>query len=138
MPDPKPTTSPDQQPKGSAWAGFALALLLHLLQLPITFLVDFVSRAELAFLYPLVFIGISQLVYIIPAIIIFHRRGEPQTVKGLLIGASLTFLLNAACSGLIYNGISQLTEPASLTWFRIFPMLRGARIVCPVHINLDG
>ncbi len=51
---------------------------------------------------PMIYIGLSQLVYMMPAILIFRRRGNTETAKGLVIGASLTFLLNAACNGLVF------------------------------------
>lgn len=50
-----------------------------------------------------VVIGVAQLVYVIPALIILHRRGQPRAVKGLIIGATITFLLNAACWGLVWG-----------------------------------
>jgi len=50
-----------------------------------------------------VVLGVVQLVYIIPAIVIVYRRGQPRVVKGLILGAALTFLLNAACWGLVWG-----------------------------------
>ena len=43
------------------------------------------------------FVGLVQLVYLIPIALYFRRRQQPQTIKGLIIIASITFLLNAAC-----------------------------------------
>jgi hypothetical protein len=57
---------------------------------------------EIGFLFFLL-IGITQLVYVIPALVILHRRGQPKAVKGLIIGATITFLLNAACWGLLWG-----------------------------------
>lgn len=68
------------------WLGIGLLALLHLL----------------LFIFPAAFffIGIAQLVYVIPALIIArNRRGIMQ---GLLIGAGITFLLNAACFGFVF------------------------------------
>jgi hypothetical protein len=53
-------------------------------------------------IYPPMFIGVSQLVYMIPAILIFRRRGDTRTAKGLIIGAALTFILNSTCNGLLF------------------------------------
>jgi len=79
------------------WLGLGLAFLLHLIQVPLALATVALS---------LIFIGASQLVYIIPAIIIVKRKGRPGLVKGLIIGASITFLLNAACTGLVLmNGL---------------------------------
>ena len=52
----------------------------------------------------LMFIGVSQLVYIIPACVIYARQGRRDMVKGLIIAASITFLLNAACWGALTSG----------------------------------
>src|SRR4051812_24509895 len=42
-------------------------------------------------------IGLTQLVWVIPAMIVFWVRHDFRLMKGILIGAALTFLLNAAC-----------------------------------------
>jgi hypothetical protein len=77
-------------------AGFVISILLHLFQV------------LLALITPLSFwfIGVGQLVYIIPAIVIAKVKGETNIVKGLIIGASITFLLNAACTGLLLAAYS--------------------------------
>ncbi|WP_051621043.1 hypothetical protein [Paenibacillus sp. UNC451MF] len=70
------------------WKGIGLLLLLHLLLfiVPVAFF----------------FISVAQLVYLIPALILFRKnRG---ILQGLLIGAGITFLLNAACFGLLLGG----------------------------------
>ena len=50
--------------------------------------------------------GISQLLYIIPAIVIYRRRGRPGVVKGLIIAAAVTFLLNATCTALVLGNLN--------------------------------
>ena len=57
------------------------------------------------FLFPMAFffIGVVQIVYLIPATLIFHKH--PGIVQGLLIGGGITFLLNAACFGLVASGV---------------------------------
>jgi hypothetical protein len=89
-----------QNSGGSAWWGIGLTLLLHLLQIPMAILVIALSSDPYAFLIPLIFWGVSQLIYIIPALIIAYYAKKPHIVKGLLIGASISFLLNAACAGM--------------------------------------
>lgn len=71
--------------------GVGLLLLLHLIQVPLFFL-NPVSFA---------LIGLSQLIYLIPALIIIRQRGRTAMFKGLIIGGAITFLLNAACFGLL-------------------------------------
>jgi hypothetical protein len=70
------------------WLGIGLLTVLHLL----------------LFLFPIAFFFISvvQIIYLIPAIIIFRKKSG--IVQGLLIGAGITFLLNAACFGLVVSG----------------------------------
>jgi hypothetical protein len=48
---------------------------------------------------PLLFIGVSQLVYMAPTIAYQFMHGRSETGKGLTILASVTFLLNAASFG---------------------------------------
>jgi hypothetical protein len=95
-----------EQSKGSVWSGLGVTLVLHMLVQVAAFfiLVTIVSGErglELAIL-PLGYIGVSQLVYMIPAILIFRRRGDAETAKGLIVGGSITFLLNATCNGLYF------------------------------------
>jgi len=96
-----------EQSKGSIWGGLALTLGLHLfVQVPAFFLLIFTiipgeEGLGLA-IYPSMFIGLSQVVYMIPAILIFRRRGDTGTAKGLMIGAALTFILNSTCNGLLF------------------------------------
>ncbi|SFJ83011.1 hypothetical protein SAMN02799624_06167 [Paenibacillus sp. UNC496MF] len=75
------------------WLGIGLLAVLHLL----------------LFLFPFAFffISIAQLVYLIPAILVFHKKSG--IVQGLLIGAGITFLLNAACFGLLASGLFRLS-----------------------------
>lgn len=74
------------------WLGIGLMALLHLLLfiVPIAFF----------------FIGIAQIVYLLPALLIVRERSG--IVQGLLIGAGVTFLLNAACFGLLVGGFFSL------------------------------
>jgi hypothetical protein len=51
-------------------------------------------------------IGITQLIYVVPAVIYFRRNGKPLIAKGVIIGASITFLLNAACFGVLFAVLS--------------------------------
>ena len=46
-------------------------------------------------------VGITQVLYILPAYLIAKNKGEMGIAKGLLIGAGITFLLNATCFGVI-------------------------------------
>lgn len=76
--------------------GLLLTLVLHMLQLGlIPFLVWSLSlptvlKSQLD-LFSL--LGFTQLLYIIPAIFHFRRRSSRGVMIGLIIGASLTFLI---------------------------------------------
>lgn len=68
--------------------GLIIAFALHVFQLLLTPLTN---------VYSLWFIGLSQLLYILPAIALCKRNKRDDYIKGLIIGASITFLLNASC-----------------------------------------
>lgn len=85
----------ERRSTADVFRGLGLALLLHLIQLPLFFLTSGVTLA---------FVGVSQLVYIIPAILIARRKGRPDIGKGLIIGAAVTFLLNATCFAFLMIG----------------------------------
>jgi hypothetical protein len=97
-PDDHPARPDDRQlQRSEIWRGVGLAFLLHLIQIPLTFVTSFFS---------LIFIGISQLLYIVPAIVIYHRKGRPGVVKGLIIAAAITFLLNGTCTLIVFAAFS--------------------------------
>ncbi len=73
--------------------GIGLLLLLHLIQIPLAVVSVGVS---------LVAIGLTQLVYVIPAIISYKKKNRPGMVKGLIIGAAITLLLNGTCTALFF------------------------------------
>ena len=91
-----------------AVVGALLALALHLLWVPVLLLLGLLADNGAAqeaivplMLAPLLFIGVAQLLYVGPAFWWTRRRGFVRLAQGLLIGAGITFLLNAACWGLI-------------------------------------
>lgn len=97
----------EHQDKGSVGQGIGYTFLLHLLQFPIGFVLALVSSVHP--LLSLFFIGLSQCLYMIPAIIYFRRSGETETEKGLIIGASITFLLNATCTAIVFRSFGGLS-----------------------------
>jgi hypothetical protein len=48
-------------------------------------------------------IGVVQLLWIIPLSVHYRRIGETETFKGIVIMASIVFLLNAGCWGFVAN-----------------------------------
>ena len=67
------------------WKGIGLLALLHLLN----------------FVFPIAFvlISVTQLLYVIPALILCRKN--KGMVQGLLIGSGVTVLLNIACFGIV-------------------------------------
>ncbi len=84
------------QPK-PVWMGVVLCFLLHL-SLVVLGPVGMVALAG---------VGIAQAIYVIPAFIIAKNKNEPNIAKGLLIGAGITFLLNATCFGIVLTSMSR-------------------------------
>ena len=79
----------EDNPQPNEWpSGLLLAFALHLSQ----FLLGPITNW-----YSLWFLGVGQLLYILPAIFIYKRNNRGGMVKGLSIGASITFLLNTSC-----------------------------------------
>lgn len=89
--------------------GILLAFLLHLLQIPLAggggLLAGLVNRDWAFPVFMSVFIiGFTQLVYLVPAILIARSKGRRALMKGLIIGGALTFMLNGLCFGLLLGG----------------------------------
>ena len=72
--------------------GMMLLLLLHLLQVPMTWLSGGISMW---------FIGVTQILYFLPALILLVFKKRMETAKGLTAAAGITFLLNATCSAIV-------------------------------------
>jgi hypothetical protein len=51
-------------------------------------------------------IGLAQAAYVVPLLLWARTRGETATAKGIWIAAAITFLLNAACFGVLLSGAS--------------------------------
>ena len=85
------------RPDDSFARGVAYLILGHFLQLPMTWLVGGISLA---------FIGVSQLLYFIPMLIVFVVKKQSETAKGLSTAAAITFLLNATCAGILFKLIT--------------------------------
>jgi hypothetical protein len=48
-------------------------------------------------LIPLFFFGLAQLIYVVPLALRMRRRSKTEMMKGVIIAATFTFLLNSAC-----------------------------------------
>jgi hypothetical protein len=87
-------TGPRKEGSRSVVLGVGLAVVLQVLQI----VAIAVSPAAWFF------VGATQIAYILPAVLIALVKGRLKLALGLLIGASLVFLLNAAtCAGLLFT-----------------------------------
>ena len=89
-------TSPPQQ--GSVIRGMLICWGLNLL----TIALGLVTIATL--LGPILLIGgigLAQILYVWPLYNKYKRENQPDTGKGLVIGASVTALLNTGCLGFV-------------------------------------
>jgi hypothetical protein len=50
-------------------------------------------------------VGLTQLLIVVPACLIASRKGRVSLMRGLIIGAAIVFLLNAACDGYMFAGM---------------------------------
>jgi hypothetical protein len=53
---------------------------------------------------PFLFLGIVQIIYLLPAYFYFARKGRSEVCKGILVGGLVSFMLNGACSGSLTLG----------------------------------
>ena len=81
--------------------GFSLVMLCNLVFLLLTLF----SPAGVIFGISLLFIGVTQLIYVIPLIIVARKKKWIGFIPGAVIAASLTFLLNASCYGILFSGL---------------------------------
>jgi hypothetical protein len=95
---------PDDQSVKQRWLpgeiliGIAVGTVMHVLQLPLAIIGSSI-KSEYG-LAPII-IGVTQLIYIVPAIVICLLKRRSGIAIGLTIIAAITFLLNATCWGLI-------------------------------------
>jgi hypothetical protein len=45
-------------------------------------------------------VGLFQLLYLLPIYVLLRNKGKAETMKGMIIAASITALLNASCWGM--------------------------------------
>ncbi len=100
--------------------GFVLGILLHVCQIGVFYaygvFVSFLPAGSrqnewsFAFLYLPFLIGLTQLVYMVPAIALLWRNNR-QIAKGVMLVAALTFLLNATCLGFLFSSLKPKGVP---------------------------
>src|SRR5688572_9271065 len=85
------------------FAGLAMAFVMNLGWIAVGLFLSTSVRDPLAAVIAVfvLALGVSQLVYIWPAVLIARRRGRPAVAKGLIIGAAITFILSGACWAIV-------------------------------------
>jgi hypothetical protein len=76
--------------------GLGLTVVLHAIAIVLLVILGNILDAILALLL-FAFLGVSQLIYMVPAILIAAIRRRSGLARGLIIGASVTFGLSTAC-----------------------------------------
>jgi hypothetical protein len=95
---------------GSALVGALLVIPLHLFVVPLAIISTLVGSFfhvegydQIIWVsWPVFGIGLSQWLYLGPAIWIALRKGRRRTAAGLAIGGGITLLLNSACFGTLW------------------------------------
>jgi len=104
------TQTPPTETKDSIARGIIIAVLLHVVGLPLVglagFLIQVGSGARSANLGMAVTaaalnFGFAQLPYIVPAAIYLRLRKRPRTCNGVLLAGGIGLLLTAGCWGLV-------------------------------------
>ncbi len=65
-----------------------------------------VGIAGAALVIPALGIGLFQLIWVIPMVRSYRKKGETETAKGLVIQAAIVGFLNAACWGVVIISLS--------------------------------
>jgi hypothetical protein len=93
-----------QNDKSEIFQGLLTLLLMHLLSAATIFLLGLMANyafAGYAALYIWIYGGggffLVQLLYVIPLVLLLKRQGKIARMKGVIIGAVITALLNGAC-----------------------------------------
>lgn len=74
------------------WLGVLLTVVLH--------------AVWFAFLPGFAVIGVAQLIYVVPLMIYAAVKHKQRLLQGLTVAAGVTFLVNAACFGIVLGSLS--------------------------------
>jgi hypothetical protein len=79
---------------------YFLFFFLH----PLVFDIFKISYIPYFVFYPIPYWFLIQFIYVIPLCLIYKRRGYDAIVKGIIIGAVVTLLINGSCFFLLMRG----------------------------------
>ena len=99
-----PSLSNKKRPQGvDIFLGLLMAIGLNLLQVfLLSQIISVWGKPVAKSNFIIFFFGFTQLLYLLPTILYFKRRHHRGLMIGLIIGASLTFLLGLPIAGLGY------------------------------------
>jgi hypothetical protein len=100
--------------------GFGLLLVL------IRSLISRSSILDIMIFIDIVWLGIAQLIYLIPVVLAFRHKQRFEVVKGISIGALLTILINGACFSVFGTSF----------FFRDFGVARSMAMIIAVMLVL--
>jgi len=93
--------------QGSIGRGIGLVLALHAGAALVCAMIGLAASGDaMNGLVPFLGIGLFQLLYVVPALVIVLRKKQMRTAKGIQIALGITFLLNAACFGVVMVSLS--------------------------------
>lgn len=83
------------------FSGVLILLWLHIAVITVlavtTYFLSFINILVQLFFFAVLGIGLFQLLYVIPVVIWLNRKRKWGLMKGVIIGAVITALLNGAC-----------------------------------------
>ncbi len=104
----------NSNPKSDFIGGMIWVLLLHIAFGCLWFLLSAAVLSAIPYfnknynfmllLLPILFIGITQIIYLLPAYFYFSKKGRSEVGKGIIVGGLITFMVDGACSGTITLG----------------------------------
>ena len=92
--------------QGSVVLGILLCWLLNLVQIGIAMLLLAAGERDIPSVYVLLAgLGLVQIAYVVPIYRLLRRKGKPRAATGLIIAASISALLTAACDWAAFGPI---------------------------------
>ncbi len=96
---PNEATQNSANSRKEIWQGLGMLALLHVLFVLLCLAATIVGLGDAyAGIAYAAFIGFTQFVYVIPALLITWRMRRIGWLKGILIGAAITFLVTSTCA----------------------------------------
>ena len=83
--------------EGSVWLGFGMAAVINVAAGMAGGLTLFMGVGT----FILMGLGLVQAAWIIPMVVSFRKSGQRRTMRGVILAALFTILLNAACWGIV-------------------------------------